>query len=190
MKRFMSTPTKSILTTWFLLLCAAAFSACGTSDDGGGSSNKNTELGDLVGTYEVTGFSVTFEGRTVTDEDVQSWSGEVIIAPESTISMTLTRSEDLFDFGTATILELRDDSFYMDAGDCRQWIDMNRDGDIITLIGDEGDCMKDGSMVIEMRKTGSTVKSLNGKGVASRSCEGFFPKKEQMENLIDFLTTS
>ncbi len=165
MNTIVTQPAKNIFTWLVLPLCMVMVLACGNSGDGGGGkspfSPQETTIEDLMGTYELTGFTITESGETYEDGMFQNWSGEVQITEDSYLTVILSFDTDSDpDIIRTKIFEIDNGQLRLGNSSCDEWYDMNRDGDRITLILDENDCLKDMSMVFEMRKTSSTVNAL------------------------------
>jgi hypothetical protein len=85
----------ALLSLCFVEGCGGGGGGSGSTSDGGGGSGGGTAsltLQDIVGTYELVEFEVIYEGdpHVYTQNDFDSFSGTLIIYPESTAYQEIT----------------------------------------------------------------------------------------------------
>lgn len=133
----------------------------GSGGGGGGSSGgggSNLTLADLVGTYNLSGFRVTFsDGTVVTENDVTSYSGTMRIESNGNSTQTIFINGV---GGTihAEILSVDNDSMTISSAGCTYDLGIEFSGNVLTTTAPRGTCGIDFSEVDIWTKTGSSVK--------------------------------
>jgi hypothetical protein len=80
------------------------FVSCGGGGDGGGGVGVTPPAQSLTGTYNLTGFTVSYSnGVTFTEKDLSSWSGEMIIGEDTLTQTFVLESNPIALTGTATV---------------------------------------------------------------------------------------
>lgn len=192
MKRtiFTTGTAKTTLQTIAMLICGTLIFACGSSGDGdSGSEGQNLTLADLVGTYVLTGFTISNGDKTVEDEDAQSWAGEVQITDASMLTVSLSINGNPNSSFTLKIYKIENDALEVGDDNCREYIDMNREGDNITLIFSAGKCFGENSLVLEMRKDLNAALALSKNELQSGSGSQYNQIEEMVETLVNAFNT-
>ena len=125
---------------------------------GGGGGGSNLTLADLFGTYNLSGFTVTFSYGTVfTQNDFNSYSGTMTIESDGDTNQTIY----LNGYGGtvyAKILSVDNDSMRISSAGCTYDIGISLSGNVFTTTLPMGTCGWDWSEVDVWTKTGSSVK--------------------------------
>jgi hypothetical protein len=169
-----------------LLLSAFMFIGCGSDSNGDSDSNSNNlTLSDLVGTYELTGLKVILaDGTTSDDAFSDSWSGQMQITEDSTMTGQLIHQNEQTEFGYE-IVEITDDSIHVRNSVCDQWMDIQVDADqLTTMYGDEcaSQRNKGSSMEIYWKKNNDNASVLKGK-------DNFIDVNSHETPLVDFINS-
>lgn len=108
-----------------ILMASTILILMGCGGGGGSDSNEVPTIQEISGTYELTHFNVRFNtGATVGPDDVNSWSGEMFIYTNG--SMT----QEIIIEGTATstsaqILEIDDGAMRLSSAGFTYWLDFS-----------------------------------------------------------------
>ena len=130
----------------------------GTGGGGGGGGVQplsGLTLADLVGTYNISGFTVTYsDGTVITQNDVNSYSGTMTIESDG----NLTQEIYVNGFGGtihAEILSVDNDSMRVSSGGCTYDVGIEFSGNVLTTTFPMGTCGSDYSEVDVWTKTDS-----------------------------------
>jgi hypothetical protein len=146
---------------YFCLLAAItlglmAIVATGGGGGGGGGVQplSGLTLADLVGTYNMSGFTVTFsDGTVITQDDVSTFSGTMVIESDG----SLTQIIEINGFqvtADATILSVGNDTMRVSSAGCTYNLGIELSGDVLTTTAPMGTCGNDFSEVDVWIKSG------------------------------------
>lgn len=115
-------------------------------------------LSDLVGNYELTGFSIsdTNEGGTVDESDAQSWSGQVEITAQGYLNFThvINGNESNYRWEIVTV---ENDALFLrvhfSSGPCEEWVDMRYSEETLDLVWPTGEeCWQGFALTLHLRR--------------------------------------
>jgi hypothetical protein len=110
----------------------------------------------LVGTYTLTAFTVTFDdGTIITEEDVSSFSGTMVIRPDYTLTQTIEVNGSGGTF-PATINSIGKASINVTSGGCTYNLGVTLKNNVLTTTFIMGTCGTDYSEVDVWTKTSSS----------------------------------
>ena len=121
---------------------------------GGGGGGSGLTLADLVGTYNLSGFTVTSsDGTIITQDNVSTFSGTMVI--ESDGSLTQTIEINGFQVTAyAIILSVGNDTMRVSSAGCTYDLGIELSGDVLTITAPLGTCGIDYSEVDVWIKSG------------------------------------
>ncbi len=129
----------------------------GGGGNGGGDTTATLTLSDLVGTYTLTAFTVTFDnGTIVTQDDVTSYSGTMLFTSDGYLSQTLEIDGTV---GTieATILSVENNIVRVSSGGCTYNLGIGLSGNVLTTTFPSGTCGANYKEVDVWEKTTSST---------------------------------
>ncbi len=102
---------------------------------------QNISLSDLVGTYGLSGFSETdIRNGSVTDQSTAAnWWGQMVISDDGVIQFRMTRDNENYGH-TWQVISLESDALQLSEEGCIDWVDVQREDNLLTLIWPEGEC--------------------------------------------------
>lgn len=153
--------------------------ATGGGGGGGGGAPPASQitLADLVGTYRLTAFTVTYDvGITITQDNVSSYSGTMLITSEGYVSQTLELNGVVATL-EATILSVGPESVRVFTPECTYDLLYERSGNIFTTTFPSGTCGANYSEVDVWEKTSSSA-------ALSKADELAFQEGEEIEEAI------
>ena len=171
---------------YFCLLAAITLglmAIVATGGGGGGGGGDNLTLADLVGTYNLSGFTVTFsDGTVITQDDVNSYSGTMTIESDG----NATQEIYVNGYGGiiyAEILSVDNDSIRVSSGGCTYDLRIELSGNVLTTTAPMGTCGNDFSEVDVWTKISSDVSSQSLIGSTSLT-----PENSNFQTAIDELS--
>ncbi len=145
---------KLFLRNLFILLFAIG---CG---GGGGDNSNNINVGQLAGTYSLTGFTVEYDDATIlTQNTVSSYSGTMTITSNGDMTQSVTlNGNGLSLSGTFSILS--NSIMRMSVGGCTYDMGYSFNNNVFTTSSDSGTCGSNSSEIDVWQKT-SSIATIN-----------------------------
>lgn len=131
-------------------------------DDSGQNSGAGVTLTDLVGTYDLSGFSMTDtnDGFSFDQNNFSTWSGQMAINAQGRMQLTQVIEQKVYSF-LWDILAIEKKALQVREADCVQWIDMVYNKNNLTLTWPAGACLENLTATYRFAKTNTkTIMSL------------------------------
>lgn len=180
MKKSKNGFVKNLTYLWLVgVIALGLMTVVATGGGGGGAppSPPETTLDDLVGTYTLTAFTVTFDdGPTITQDDVNSYSGTMLIRSDGYSSQTV----EINGFEVTIegiILSVGTDTLRISSAGCTYDLGYELDGNIFTTTSASGTCGANYSEVEVWEKTSSST-------AISKVDELAFQEAEEIEEAV------
>jgi len=143
----------------------------GGGGGGGGGGAPTITLNDLVGTYNLTAFTVAYDdGLTITQEDVDSYSGTMLIMPDGSMSQTVETNGFVVSF-QGTILSVVTDTLRIFTPECTYDLGFELDGNVLTTFFLSGTCGVNWSEVDVWEKTSASTSLSKADNLAFEEAE-------------------
>ena len=128
---------------------------------GGGHDSHRTTIGDLVGAYDLSAFTIVYDsGLIITQKDVDSFSGTMVVLANGKISQTLVVN-GVVGYGQGTILSVGRDTIRIYTPGCTYDLYYKLEGNILTTTAPSGTCGSNFREVDVWRKISNSASLAN-----------------------------
>lgn len=149
-------------------------------------------LSELLGTYELTGFTFRFEndGFEVNETDTEGWCGRIVVTSEGLIMYDLT-TYSLPESFKWEILEITENTIKIREENCEKWLDYSRNGNDLTIIWPEGPCSEGFSATLNFtRISDSEIYPLPEECIPQQVADPIIPELVGTYEVLGFIMTA